>query len=161
MGKEIERKFTVKPTLKPEEILDILRGHVWDKDIIRDYYFNEFTRLRLKNEEAFITIKSKGSLVRDEFEFPIRKCDLDFIPAPLMIKKRYYIPYKGHTFEFNIFENLLDKNGRNIMIVEVELNSEDEDIELPDWIDHDVTNHPSFYGYNLFKFFEKALNDQK
>lgn len=57
-----------------------------------------------------------------------------------------------------MYLNLRDRNYRPVFIVEVELDSEDEVVELPDWIDHEVTYNPDFYNYNIFA---KLLKDRK
>lgn len=153
MGKEIERKFLFKEGYDYSEIIRY-DGH----EHIADYYFNETTRLRTinncKNEtKQYITIKSIGMLERDEYEYEIKPTYK--LPKPLLIKDRYYIPYEGHTFELNVYDNYLKSpeiNGRLIMI-EVELQNGDEEIKLPEWIGKEVTMNPFFYNYNLFKLF--------
>ena len=161
MNKEIERKYTIDPRLSLEQISSILseRNH----ETIKDYYFNPTTRLRFKGGECFITVKSlmnpySDSCTREEYEFKLDKRTVNFIPSPLLVKERYYYEYHSHTFEINMYLNLRDKNNRPVFIVEVELNSEDEVVELPEWVDHEVTYHPDFYNYNIFV---KLLEDRK
>ena len=73
MGKEIERKWLLAPHVDYKEVIEQC-GY---KEI-KDYYFNETSRLRCVDGQWFITIKSYGTLIRDEFEFEIDKTKLDF-----------------------------------------------------------------------------------
>lgn len=157
MNKEIERKYTVHPKLKLCDIFRIVKG--CKNDDIKDYYFNPTTRLRFINNKAYITIKSlpditiltdSTQLIRDEFEFQIYKKELNFIPNPMLYKTRYYYEYEGHTFEINIYPQIKDKNDRNLILVETELNDIDEEIKLPDWIHHEVSYHPAFYNFSIY-----------
>lgn len=148
MGIEIERKYSVKPKLSIQEILKILENS--PHETIKDYYFNPMTRLRIKNGKKYITIKSLEMFKRDEWEFELASGELDFIPAPILVKERYYYTYENNKFEVNIYKDIRDKNDRPLVIVEIEMSSEISDIKLPDWIDHDCTYHPNFYNYTIF-----------
>ena len=86
MGKEFERKWFLK------DGTDLKKLNIIGKPItIKDYYFNETTRLRNKNGKWFITVKSLGTFNRDEFEFRINEKDIDFVPSPMLEKKRYLV----------------------------------------------------------------------
>ena len=47
-----------------------------------------------------------------------------------IIKTRYLIPSGRHTFEVDVFH---DKN-EGLVIAEIELESEDEQFEIPEWL---------------------------
>ena len=113
------------------------------------------SRIRFMNKKVYITVKSLDMLNREEWEFEVVKDTVDFIPSPMLIKTRYYVPYENHVFEVNVYKDIADRNRRNLILAEVELQSEDEEIKLPEWIDHDVTYHPSFYNYNIFSLLSK------
>jgi len=153
MGTEIERKWIVKPT---QELVDYMVETGGVK--INDYYFNQFTRLRKYDSEYRVTIKSEGNLIRDEFEFPIEKATLNFIPNPTLEKKRIFYPYKGHTFEINIFKDILfswEDTNQELILMELELSDKDELFSLPDFAWKEVTYNEMYYGWNLFKSIQK------
>jgi adenylate cyclase len=62
-----------------------------------------------------------------------------------IIKTRYLIPSGKHTFEVDVFH---DKN-KGLIIAEIELSSEDEPFEKPDWLGEEVTGKPEYYNSNL------------
>ena len=157
MGEEIERKFLIDSKLTISDIAVITEAAKKSFEI-KEYYFNEFTRLRFLNDKALITIKSSGTLKREEYEYEI--VSNSSVPNPLMCKARYIIPYLNHDFELNIFDTLRDKYGRPFCLIEVELEDENEDIEFPFWIGKEVTEDKSYYGYNLFLKI-KELNDKR
>ncbi|MEA2648027.1 MAG: adenylate cyclase [Candidatus Binataceae bacterium] len=87
---------------------------------------------------------------RDEYEYEIPFGDAGEILdnlciQPLIEKTRYRIPFKGQTFEVDEFTGA----NRGLTIAEVELKSTDEKIELPDWIDRDVSDDPRYFNSSL------------
>ena len=150
MGKEIEKKWVGIPT---DELKEFCRTA--DFVEIKDYYFNDYTRLRNMNGKWYITIKSSGTDIRDEYEFEINKSQIDFLPSPCLVKKRFYYPYKGHSFEINLFRDISmcisPYSAINFILIECELKSPDEEVELPSFIGKNVTYDSSFYGRTLFK----------
>lgn len=154
MGKEIERKFLLNPN-DLERMKFILRGTHYD--VISDYYFNDYTRLRQINNDYFITVKSIGTIERQEYEYALK--EIPNVPGKMLSKIRYYYPYKGHTFEIN-FYNLYyytPFSNDKLVLVEVELNDKDEYVELPDWVGMEVTEDPRFYNRNIFRTFQQSL----
>ena len=149
---EIERKFLINPN-DLERLKFELKGSCPDN--IYDYYFNDYTRLRRKNNDYFITVKSSGTLEREEYEYKLE--GIPKIPGRMLAKIRYYYPYKGHIFEIN-FYNLYyhtPLSDDRLVLVEVELKDKDEHVELPDWIGMEVTEDPRFYNKNIFKSFKE------
>ena len=147
MAIETERKFLVKGGFK----------HLAVKEIrIRQFYFLidpiRTIRLRITGEKGIITFKSsrsKNSLSRNEWEFEIPLKDAEEmckISLPGVIDKtRYHIPSGRHTFEVDIF------HGKNegLVIAEIELSSESEEFEKPDWLGEEVTGNPDYFNSNL------------
>ena len=152
MGKEIERKWLCNPT---EDLKSYLLNPKESYEI-KDFYFNEYTRLRAINGRFFITIKSLGNKIRDEFEFEISKNQIDFVMSPCLCKKRVIFPYKGQRIEINVFRDLYmkkdDYTSINLIIAELELSHPDACVDLPEFIcfEKEVTNNCAFYGYSLF-----------
>ena len=147
MSKEIERKFLLKEDFKISSLLYCKRS------VIEDVYLNDNTRLRNKDGKLIITIKKGEGISRDEYEFLMEVGDLNVLQSvnlPVLNKIRLVVPYCDHDFEINIFDKILFKK-KPLILVEVELKSEDEKFLLPEWLGEEVTNDERFYGFNLFK----------
>jgi len=88
---------------------------------------------------------------RDEWEFEIPFSDAkEMIKLCLpgcIVKTRYHIPSGKHMFEVDVF------HGRNdgLIIAEIELVSEDDAFEKPEWLGAEVTGDPAYYNSNLVK----------
>jgi adenylate cyclase len=149
MAIETERKFLVKGSFK----------HLASKKIaIKQYYLSvnpeRTIRIRITDQLAVLTVKSgvfKGSFSRGEWEFEIPHNDaveMIGISVPGMIEKtRYLIPLGIHTFEVDEF------HGKNegLVIAEIELQSESDEFERPEWLGEEVTGNPEYYNSNLIK----------
>lgn len=145
MSKEIERKFLV-------------RGDGWRSNegaLYRQGYLNtdkeRTVRVRVAGENAYLTVKgiTKGA-TRTEFEYAIPVKDaqvmLDTLcERPLIEKRRYTTDYDGRKWEIDEF--LGDNEG--LVVAEVELQSEDEHVEKPDWVAGEVTDDPRYFNANL------------
>lgn len=149
MATETERKFLVKSEFRHLAITEIK---------IIQYYLSidpdKTIRLRIANDKAFLTIKSrpqKNSISRNEWEVQISVADAEemiHICLPgRVVKTRYLIPSGKHTFEIDVFH---EKN-EGLVIAEIELSSEDEHFEKPDWLGVEVTGNPKYYNANLIK----------
>lgn len=107
-------------------------------------------RVRLTDTTAYLTIKgiSVGA-TRAEYEYEIPKHDatelLDKFAISELSKIRYKIDYQGKVWEVDEF--LGDNAG--LIVAEIELKSEDEPYDIPDWIDRDVTGEDKYYNSNL------------
>jgi CYTH domain-containing protein len=146
MAKEIERKFLV-------------RGSAWKKGPgkrVRQGYLaldpKCTVRVRIAGKQGFLTIKglSKGAS-RDEFEYPVPLADaaqlLQLCKRPLIEKTRYKVPYKGLTWEIDVFGG----ENRGLVVAEVELKSERQNIPLPPWVGKEVTDDARYFNSNLAK----------
>ena len=148
-GLEIERKFLV------HKQKDWKQQAVGSSHIRQGYMTAVNTvRVRVRDEQAFLTIKGKavnGGLTRYEFEKEISLDEAEHLLQlcePGMIdKRRYLIPYQGHTFEVDEFYG--DNEG--LVMAEVEMRSEDEQVELPDFIGPEVTGDHRFYNKQMRK----------
>lgn len=149
MAQEIERKFLVRGDFKSEEFraFRILQGYLSSLP-------ERTVRVRIKEERGFITIKGKVSdsgTTRFEWEKEIPVGDareLLNICEPGVIEKTRYLIKKGtHHFEVDEFHG--DNSG--LVIAEVELLSEDELFEKPEWLGVEVTGDPRFFNSMLVK----------
>jgi adenylate cyclase len=149
MATEIERKFLVKGEFRNYAIREI--------QIIQAYLSidpDKTIRLRIADKSGYLTIKSRpigNSISRSEWEFPISFSDANEIIKVCLpgriVKTRYLVPIGIHTFEVDVFH---DKN-EGLVIAELELSSEDEYFDIPDWLGEEVTGNPDYYNANLIK----------
>lgn len=142
---EIEKKFLVTNidfNLDNYNYDNITQGYISTSPVIR---------IRQKSNTFFLTCKSKGLLVRDEFEIEITKDEylklMDKIDNYLITKRRYYIPYKNLNIELDVFENQL----KGLVIAEVEFSSIEEANSFisPNWFGIDVTNDKKYHNNYL------------
>lgn len=148
MGKEIEKKFLVKNTafIAQAKTQQIIRQGYISSEIDRT------VRVRTKGEKGFLTIKGKTvGITRPEFEYeiPYREAIelLQSFCDDIIEKTRYVIMQYDKAWEVDIFSGT--NNG--LILAEIELDSEEEEIILPDWIDNEVSDDPRYYNANLAK----------
>jgi CYTH domain-containing protein len=148
MGIEIERKF-------------LLKGDGWrglgQPTLMRQGYLAadpvRTVRVRIEGERAVLTIKGKSTgASRGEWEYEIPVADaaelLDGLcEQPLVEKTRHRIEHAGHTWEVDEFEG----ENAGLVVAEIELGSEDEAFEKPDWIGQEVTGEKRYYNSSLIR----------
>ncbi|MBK0404190.1 CYTH domain-containing protein [Adhaeribacter sp. BT258] len=147
MPVEIERKFLVDKTLwqkleKPEA------------NFFRQGYLHtdpeKTIRVRVTNTSGYITIKGATTgASRLEYEYEIPKTEatelLDQFAETSLIKNRYILIFEGKTWEVDEF--LAENEG--LLVAEIELESEDEKFEKPDWVTEEVTGQKKYYNAQL------------
>lgn len=111
-------------------------------------------RVRISDKKGFLTIKGESSasgLSRFEWENEIPLVDaknlLQLCEPGQIEKTRFYINIGKHIFEVDEF---LEEN-QGLIIAEVELTSEDEEFEKPDWLGEEVTGDVKYYNSMLSK----------
>lgn len=144
---EIERKYLVDLNL-------------WSKltkpapKVIKQGYLltdiNKTIRVRVKEDQGYLTIKgaTKGiSRTEFEYEIPVEEANqlLDQFTSKYIDKLRYEIKVGSHLWEVDEFQGKLSP----LIIAEIELNHENEDFEVPEWVTEEVSADPSFYNANL------------
>lgn len=147
--KEIEYKFLVdipawEAIEKPEPEL-IVQGYISRTE-------SATVRVRTKGSRAYITVKGRTvGHTRPEFEYAIPVEDalemLDLFTQKSIRKKRYHIPHHGRTWEVDEFMGKLD----GLVLAELEVASEDESFDLPDWVDRDVSGDPQYLNAVLIE----------
>lgn len=148
MGKEIERKYLVKSN----EWKNLAQGVVYRQGYIATVG-KQTVRVRIAGNQGYLTIKGENiGVTRSEFEYPIPVKDaaemLDTLcDRPLIEKTRYKIPIGDLIWEVDEFTG----ENEGLVIAEVELQSENQVIELPQWIDRQVTD-PKYYNSSLAKY---------
>lgn len=149
MSKEIERKFLVRGDFKSlafrsERITQGYLSSVPERTV----------RVRIKGNEGFITIKglsNASGLTRYEWEkeIPVDEArELLQLSEPGMIDKtRYLVQVGKHVFEVDEFYG----ENEGLILAEIELQSEDEPFEKPEWLGKEVTGDPRYYNAMLSK----------
>ena len=143
---EIERKFLLKDDFYPfaTKKVQIIQGYLCAS-------FGRTVRVRIKDESAFITIKGpsgKTGFSRTEFEYEIPYSDAVEIMKlcrSTIEKERYYVPNGKYTFEVDVFHGVHE----GLIIAELELPSEDEPFDRPDWLGEEVTGDMRYYNSYL------------
>ena len=110
-------------------------------------------RVRIEGEQAMLTIKGANvGATRGEWEYPIPLADavelLDGLcEQPLIEKVRHRIEHAGMVWEVDEF---LGANA-GLVVAEIELASEDQPFEKPDWIGVEVSGDARYYNANLIR----------
>ncbi|MEA1877970.1 MAG: CYTH domain-containing protein [Bacteroidota bacterium] len=145
---EIERKYLVKSNNWKSGLTEA------DSSFIQQGYLNRdpdrVVRIRTRDSKAFLTIKGRATgITRSEFEYPISINDaqelLGMCLGNVLIKRRYEIEYKGNTWEVDEF---LGKN-KGLILAEIELKSEDQSFDIPEWVGKEVTKDMKYTNLAL------------
>lgn len=147
---EIERKFLVKS--------DVFKLQATRHYSIRQGFLNTHpartVRVRMAANEGFLTVKGLGDakgLKRFEWEKSITATEaqalLDLCEPGQIVKERFLVPVGRNTFEVDVFEG----ENHGLIIAEIELKTEDEAFEKPDWLGEEVTGQPQYYNAQLVK----------
>lgn len=139
MAKEIEYKYKIDI----EKAKELVSGLVGQKLV--QGYINEggmTTRVRLAgHDKAFLTLKGRAEgISRDEFEYEIPRADGEtllqrYCGGRVLSKTRYHVPVGSHTWDVDLY----DGAHSGLATAEVELGSEAEQFERPDWVGADIS----------------------
>lgn len=143
MAKEIERKF-------------LIAGDGW-KGLTEGVFYHQgylcsgperSVRVRIAGDHGYLTVKGATTgATRNEYEYEIPLADArdmldNLCPQPQIEKKRYTIIHQGSTWEIDEFSGA----NQGLIIAEIELTSEDQSFELPDWVGREVTGDVKYYN---------------
>ena len=145
---EIERKFLV--------INDSFKNEFRNKIRITQQYLSSIpersVRIRVKGNEAYITIKGLGDnsgISRFEWEKEISVPDANDLftlcEQGVIDKTRYIIKNGQHIFEVDEFYG----ENKGLIIAEIELSSEKESFDRPDWLGDEVTGDVKYFNSML------------
>ena len=150
MAIEIERKFLVKNDGFKKESFQEMK-------IIQGYLSSvpeKTVRVRIKGEKGFMTVKgmsNKSGAARFEWEKEISVQDtkdlLKLCEPGIIDKTRYNVKCGDHTFEIDEFYG----ENEGLTVAEVELSSEDEIFDKPDWLGKEVTGDVKYFNSMLIK----------
>ena len=147
---EIERKYLVNSDV-------FLMLYKSENRIVQGYLSSvpeRTVRVRIKGEKGYLTIKGKSNesgLSRMEWEK-----EIDVIEAEMLLqicesgvieKIRYDVELGTRTFEVDVFEG----ENKGLIIAEVELQSENETFEKPEWLGEEVSGDERYYNAYLSK----------
>ncbi len=143
---EIERKYLIH---KLPDALETYPSH----EIEQGYLCTApVVRIRRQDDEYWLTYKSKGLMVREEYNLPLSREAYEHLRPKtdgiLIAKTRYLIPLdKGLTAELDVFHD--DYEG--LLLAEVEFSTEEEakSFTPPDWFGEDVTFSSTYHNSTL------------
>jgi CYTH domain-containing protein len=149
MAIETERKFTVTGNFGKDvrSSTRITQGYLCADP-------GRTVRVRIAGDEAFLTIKGPSDekhWSRYEFEQQIPLTDgeelMKLCSSGIIDKVRHYVPAGNRMWEVDVFHG--DNEG--LIIAEIELESEHETIEIPEWAGEEVTTDRRYYNAMLSK----------
>jgi adenylate cyclase len=147
MGLEIERKFLVRNASWRDAVEDcepILQGYLAEAG-------RATVRVRVKGDRGFLTIKGRTTgVTRSEYEYAIpiedARAMLETLSSlPIIDKVRHRVRCGGHLWEVDVFAG----ENAGLVLAEIELESENEAFEVPDWAGVEVSDDPRYYNSNL------------
>lgn len=142
---EIERKFLVKD--------DSFKAAAFTQNRIAQGYLSSVpertVRVRVKGDKGYLTIKgvsNDAGMSRFEWEkeipFDEAKKLLLLCEKGVIDKTRFEIKQGNHIFEVDEFYG----ENEGLIIAEIELESETETFEKPNWLGHEVTGDTRYYN---------------
>ncbi len=146
MALEIEHKYLV--------VNDRYKDVAFKCVTINQGYLNRqperTVRVRTVDDLGFLTVKGKNAGdVRLEFEYEIPFEDaialLKLCEPGIVEKNRYYVDYKGLTWEIDEFHG----QREGLVVAEVEIPESGFEYEKPSFIGKNVTGNPLYYNSNL------------
>ena len=148
MGTEIERKFLVRD----DSFRSLAQGTRY-----RQGYLNStkerVVRVRTIDDKGFLTIKgitTGATRAEYEYEIPVKEAEAilnELCEQPLIEKNRYKIAHRGFIWEVDEFFG----ENQGLIFAEVELESEDQSYDKPEWITDEVTGDPKYFNSNLIQ----------
>ena len=151
MAQEIEKKFLIKGDYR-QDVFKSVR-------ITQAYLATapgRTLRIRRADDKAFLTIKGRVNatgMSRFEWEKEISMDDFNSLlelAEPGMIDKTRHLVKNTdgvHTWEIDEFHG--DNDG--LTVAEVELSSEDEPFDKPEWLGEEVTGSRQYFNSSLLK----------
>jgi len=148
MAKEIERKFLVKDN-RYRELAEPVRYQ-------QGYLSTEKGRtvvVRTAGGKGIVQIKGVVvGITRTEFEYeiPLEDAELmlnELCEKPLIEKERYIVEADGFQWHVDEFHG----ENEGLVVAEIELETENQQIKLPQWIDKEVSGDTRYFNSQLVK----------
>ena len=146
MALEIERRFLIK-------------NDNWEKFITKKIFIEQgylskslddwTIRIRFTGKDFKITLKKHiESFTNFEFEYSIPQKDGETIMSNLsntIKKERFFLEVEKNSWIIDCFK----ENNYPLQIAEIELSSEDEDLNLPSFISKEITGLTDYSNFSL------------
>ncbi|RHJ86578.1 CYTH domain-containing protein [Parabacteroides sp. AM08-6] len=149
MATEIERKYLVAGDFSREVFSAerIVQGYICSQP-------GRTVRVRIRGDKGFLTIKGPSDekgLSRYEFEQTIPLADaeelLKLCEPGVIDKVRNLVRRESHIWEVDVFHG----SNEGLIVAEIELASEDEPFERPEWLGAEVSGDRRYYNSMLTK----------
>ena len=147
---EIERIYLV--TSDSYKQMAVARYHICQGYISREK--TGTVRIRITDDKAYLTIKGKpaaGHFARYEWEKEIdvqeAKELMQLCQGTIIDKTRWIVPAAEEGFKWEVDE--FHGKHEGLTIAEIELTSEEQEVEKPDFVGEDVTSDPRYYNANM------------
>ena len=151
MANEIERKFLINALPEGMSGTTMRQGYLQPE---KERAVRVRTVEKDGSKKGVLTIKGMGSasgMSRYEFETEIPVSDADHLLSlcdqPLIEKTRYKYDHGGLVWEVDEFHGVND----GLVVAEVELESEEQTFDKPDFIGEEVTGQTKYYNMRLLK----------
>ena len=147
---EIERKYLV--TSDSYKQMAVARYHICQGYISREK--TGTVRIRITDDKAYLTIKGKpaaGHFARYEWEKEIdvqeAKELMQLCQGSIIDKTRWIVPAKEEGLKWEVDE--FHGKHAGLTLAEIELTSEEQEVEKLDFVGEDVTSDPRYYNANM------------
>lgn len=148
--KEIERKFLIDhlpAALKKIDAMEIIQGYLHISE-------QSEVRIRLKENQYFLTIKSGIGLERNEVEIELTSAQFEKLwpstAGQRVRKRRYLLPWRDLKLEIDVYDEALQ--GLNTVEVEFDSVESSQRFSPLSWFGKEVTSDESYKNKNLAKF---------
>ena len=154
---EIERKFLFNGEVEKMWTCPV-------KSIKQSYLsYTPEVRIREKQDKYYLTVKSKGDKVREEYELEISQNTYEDLyknrqPNSLISKFRFIVPLKNNLkAEVDFYENVYVDDTNSLKVIEVEFESEEKSNSfiIPNWFGREVTNDNRYKNGYIAKYWDK------
>ena len=149
MPLEIERKYLLRNNdwqLNADAGTDYVQGYIVGSN-------KASVRVRIEGDKAFLNIKGATlSVTRKEYEYEIPLDEAQemlngLCDTPFIEKTRYIVHENDLEWEVDVFKG----DNKGLIVAEIELTSEDQQIELPGWCGQEVSSDTRYYNVCLVK----------
>ena len=148
MGSEIERKFLTKDDnyRRISKGVPYMQGYICSGK-------GKVVRVRVAGTKGYITIKGpQNGIKRSEYEYEIPLNDAkemleNLCTKPLIEKHRFKVSYEGFVWEIDEFHG----ENEGLVVAEIELENENQQFTIPEWIGKEVTGESKYYNSSLIK----------
>lgn len=145
---EIEKKFLIEhPPANYESYphLELEQGYLSTNPVVR---------IRKEGDNYYLTYKSKGLMIREEYNLPLTKDSYEHLRTKvdglLIHKIRYKIPIEDNlTVELDIFKD--EYEGLLLAEVEFPTKEQADSFQPLSWFKEDVTEVSTYHNSNLSK----------